>query len=228
VEILKVTATGARSVDLPGAKRRRHDHPDSSYYQTLTETVAQIQKSTCATIAVVVHAQSGSYRDVDYLCGAGLAWLVLCFLVFIPAEVHDWNLPIYTGLLFLVGEWVCSRTRLRRWLTSRKRRRRQVKRAAEAAFVEEGVYHAPEGRGLLIYWSRFERSIEVVADTGILTILSAEPWHRLLFHLRRVPFHEQPSHHFLEQLHHVGKMLAKHLPAPPEQSDLLPKPGGSS
>jgi len=224
-----VTATGVHSVDLPGPKRRWHDHPVSPYDQTLTETVAQIQKSTCATIAVVVHAQSGSYRDIDYLCGAGLAWLALCFLVFIPAEVHDWNLPIYTALLFLVGMWVCSRTRLRRWLTSRKRRRRQVKRAAEAAFVEEGVYHAPEGRGLLIYWSRFEQSIEVVADTGILTTLPAEPWHRLLFHLRRVPFHEQPGQHFLEQLHHVGKMLAKHLPAPPEQPDLLPmKPGGSA
>jgi putative membrane protein len=222
-----VTTTGERPAESARVERRRH--PNSAYYQSLTECVAHIQKGTNATVAVVLHSHSGNYRDVDYLCGAGLAWLGLCFIVFIPPEVHDWNLPIYTLLLFLLGIWISARTRVRHWLTSRKRRRRQVKRAAEAAFVEEGVYHAPQGRGLLIYWSRFEQQVEVVADTGILNTLPAEPWHRLVFHLRRVPFHEHPGHHFLEYLGQVGTMLAKHLPAPPEQSDHLPlKPGGIS
>jgi uncharacterized membrane protein len=222
-----VTATGAQPAESAHIEGSRHHHPDSAYYESLTACVAQIQKGTCATVAVVIHGHSGTYRDVDYLCGAGLAWLGLCILVFMPPVIHDWNLPIYTLVLFLLGVWLSSHSRVRRWLTSRKRRRKQVKRAAEAAFIEEGIYHAPQGRGLLVYWSRFEQQIEVVADTGILTTLPAEPWHRLVFHLRRVPYHQHPGHHFLEQLRHVGAILAKHLPAPPDQPDVLPlKPGG--
>lgn len=220
-----MTETAARSPDPARAVDKRHHH--SAYYQTLTECIAQVQKGTCATIAVVVHSHSGNYRDVDYLFGAGLAWATLCFLVFIPDEIHDWNLPIYMALLFVAGSWACSRTRLRRWLTTRRRRKHQVHRAAEAAFAEEGVYHAPQGRGLLIYWSRLEKQIEVIADNGILTVLPAEPWHRLVFHLRRVPFHENPGPLFLEQLKHIGKLLAQHLPAPPDHDELMPvKPGG--
>jgi putative membrane protein len=222
-----LTETDARSSDPDRIDRKHHSHPHSAYYQTLTECIDKMQKGTCATVAVVVHSHSGNYRDVDYLFGAGLAWAVLCFLVFIPNEVHDWNLPIYMALVFAAGSWACSRTRLRRWLTTRRRRRLQVHRAAEAAFVEEGVYHAPQGRGLLIYWSRLERQIEIVADTGILTSMPAEPWHRVLFHLRRVPFQENPGPLFLEHISHIGKLLAKHLPAAPDQGELLPgKPGG--
>jgi uncharacterized membrane protein len=218
-----LSKTAAHASDPVQAVRRKRAHPHSAFYRKLSECLAEIQKETSATLAVVIHGSSGNYLDVAYLSGAVLAWVGLVFLLVIPQEVHDYNLPIITVLLFLIGAWVCSQTRLRRWLTTRRRRRHQVKRAAEAAFVAEGVHHAPHSRGLLIYWSRLEQTIEVIADTGIVKALPTEEWHRLLFSLHCVPRQDQPGHHFLEQLRCLRRMLACHLPASAEHhADVLP------
>jgi uncharacterized membrane protein len=223
-----LSKAGANASDHSKVVRKKRLHPHSAFYQKLSEYLAEIQKETSATLAVVIHGSSGNYWDVAYLFGASLAWVGLAFLLVIPQEIHEYNLPIITFLLFLIGAWVCSRTRLRRWLTTRRRRRHQVKLAAEAAFVAEGVYHAPHRRGLLIYWSRLEQVIEVIADTGIVAAIPAEEWHRFLFSLHQAPRHDHPGHYFLEQLRVLRKLLGQHLPASAAyHADVLPiKTGG--
>ncbi|HEY1861888.1 MAG TPA: hypothetical protein VGG61_16120 [Gemmataceae bacterium] len=114
---------------------------------------------------------------------------------------------------FALAAWVCDRTRLRRWLTTRHRRRRQVHTAAAAAFVHEGLIHAAHDAGVLVYWSRLERQIDVIADTGVLTAVPAERWHAMVFALHGVAAHPHPASALLEQIRGLGKLLATHLPA---------------
>jgi putative membrane protein len=132
-------------------------------------------------------------------------------------------IPVDVVLVFALAAWICSRTRLRRWLTTRRRRQRQVRIAAEAVFVHDSVLHAPGKTGVLIYWSRLERQIDVVADVGILRAVPAEQWHKLVFALRSVPAKPHPVNALLEQIHEIGRLLTKHLPAADNHHSRFPK-----
>jgi len=198
------------------SKRRGNRH--SAFFKALTERVAGVQRQTSATVAVVIRGSSGNYLDVAYLFGAGVAFAGLVLAVYLPFHVvSDYWLPLDMLLLFAVGAIVCARTRLRAWVTTRRRQRRQVRTTAHALFVEEGLIHAANDRGLLVYWSRLERRIEVVADTGVLTAVPAVEWSAFVFGLRGVPKRSHAATALLEQLDELGKLLARHLPATAKQ-----------
>jgi putative membrane protein len=203
---------------------RRGRERQSALFQSLRHCVGELAQQTSASVAVVVRGSSGSYRDVACLCGAGVAWLGLLLILFVPHELHVWAVPLDVLGLFLVAAWLCSRSRLRVWLTTRQRRRGQVRTAAHAAFVEEGVLHARHDQGVLIYWSLLERRVEVVADTGVLRRVPAAEWHVVVFALRAAPRQAQAGTAFVEQLHSLGALLSRHLPAtgsPPLPAHLL-------
>src|ERR1700730_1986639 len=161
----------------------RHRQSTSAYSRTLTHAVAEIHHDTSATLAVVAHSHSGNYRDIAYLFGAFVAFCSLLLILFLPWEFEELLIPVDVLFFFALAAWVCDRTRLRRWLTTRRRRHRQVHTAAAAAFVHEGLIHAAHDAGVLIYWSRLERHIDVIADTGVLTAVPAERWHAMVFAL---------------------------------------------
>jgi uncharacterized membrane protein len=190
-------------------RRRRQA---SKFAHALTEAVDAAQRRTAAHLVVVLRASSGSYRDIAYLVGALAAYGALLFILFLPGTIHVYAIPFDVLVFFALGAWLGARTRLRRWLTTKRRRRRNVRLAADAAFVAENVRHAPHDAGLLIYWSRLERRIEVVAGRGVLCAVPAEAWHAFLFHLHRVPHHRHPGREFLARIDELGCMLAVQLP----------------
>jgi uncharacterized membrane protein len=210
-----------------GVLRRRGHERQSAFFQSLHECVEQIRPRTGAALAVVLHGSSGSYLDVAVLFGAAVAWLGLIVILLMPDEVHPWSVPFDVLGLFLLSAWLCSRSRLRRWLTTRKRRRRQVRTAAHAAFVEEGVLHAKHEQGVLVYWSQLERQIEAVAGVGVQRSVPPQDWNALVFGLRRAAHRRHGGKAFLEQLHALGDLLAKHLPSVhPEEHHVLHSGGG--
>jgi uncharacterized membrane protein len=196
-----------------GVLRRRGRERQSAFFKTLHDCVHQIRPRTSAALTVVLRGSSGSYRDVAFLFGAAVAWLGLIVILLMPQAVHPWSVPLDVLGLFLLGTWLCSRLRLQRWLTTWRRRRRQARTAAHAHFVEDGVAHTKDARGVLVYWSRLEKRLEVVADVGVLTCVPPHEWNAMLFALRRVPYQVHPGASFQVQLRALGELLAKHLPA---------------
>jgi putative membrane protein len=203
-----------------GVLRRRGRERQSAFFDALDDSIAQIRPRTSASLVVELRGSSGSYRDVAFLFGAAVAWLGLIVILWIPPAVHPWSVPLDVLGLFLLAAWLCSRTRLRRWLTTRRRKRRQARTAAQALFVEEAVVHTKDAQGVLVYWSRLERHVEVVADVGVLTRVPPDEWNAQVFALRRVPHQPHPGTTFVQQLRALGELLAKHLP--PVQRDGQP------
>ncbi|HEY1861887.1 MAG TPA: hypothetical protein VGG61_16115 [Gemmataceae bacterium] len=58
--------------------------PTSAYGRALSHAVAEIHHDTSATLAVVVHSNSGNYRDIAYLFGAFIAFCSLLLILFLP------------------------------------------------------------------------------------------------------------------------------------------------
>jgi uncharacterized membrane protein len=208
-------------LDTPGRRKQ------SAFFRALTECTEGLQRETGATVAVVLRGSSGNYRDVAFLFGFGVAWAGLLVILLLPHPMHPYLVPLDMILLFILGSWLCGRTRLRGWLVPRRRRRRQVKTAAHAAFFEEGVYHARGDNGVLVYWSRLERRIEVVAGPGVLKAVPAHDWSAALFALRRVVRLPKPGAAFIAQLRQFGGLLARHLPPDANAKDAEPLLGSS-
>jgi putative membrane protein len=203
-----------------GLLRRRGHERHAALLNSLHECVDQIRPRTAAALAVVLRGSSGSYRDVAVLFGATVAWLGLIVILFLPNEVHPGFVPLDVLVLFLLAAWYCSRSRLRRWLTTRRRWRKQARTAAHAAFVEEGVLHTKQAQGVLVYWSLLERHVEIVADVGVVRAMPQHDWNAVVFALRRAGHHPHGGAAFVEQVRALGDLLAKHMP--PNQRDEQP------
>src|SRR5437867_8106027 len=116
-----------------------HKHRAAAHAHAITKAVAAAEKHTCAALAVSIHSSSGNYRDVAYLFGAVAAWCALLLILFLPHIFDEFLILVDMALVFALAAWICARTRLRRWLTTRRRRHRQVRIAAEAVFVHDSV-----------------------------------------------------------------------------------------
>jgi putative membrane protein len=201
--------------------RRRRRHMPSPFLHALHELAQRVDRESAASVTVVLRKSSGSYRDVNFLFGSIVAWLGLILIILSPWEVAEWSLPIDVAVLFALSTWICSRTRLRRWLTSRRRRRHQVHVAARAALIEEGVWQAPRNQGVLVYWSRLEAQLDVLIADGVQAVVPVQDWNKIVHALRQAPRQEHAPKMFLERLKELGALLAVHLPPLPHENDAL-------
>jgi uncharacterized membrane protein len=197
-------------------------HFTDAYYDSLGDGVAEAEHQTDADIVVVIRSCSGNYRDVDYLAGAAAAWVGLLVILFAPWTVHVYAVPVEVVLLFALGAWLCPHVGLRRLLTTRHRRRWQVRTAALAAFVQEGVMLTRARTGVLLYYSHLERHVAVLADIGVRAAVPPAEWNALLFRLQRIEQTHAPASALLEEIRALGELLARHLPASPDNPHELP------
>jgi len=142
--------------------------------------VADIEKKTSAEIVVAISRHSGDYRDVSYLSGNILTALSLIVLVASPVNFHMYDIIPVTFVSFFAGFYLChSLPALCRALTTRRRRKEQVVRAAHRVFFEEGVSATRQRNGILVYFSIFEGLAEIVPDVGIDGAIAGAEWHKL-------------------------------------------------
>jgi putative membrane protein len=195
---------------------------DDSACDTLAQTVKEIEKDTDAELVIVVRARSGNYRHADYLFGAVIAFIGLLGLLFLPVDFHQFWVPIDVAVLFVLGAYICSRSSvLRRLLTTKKFRAEAARAGAAAMFYEAGIANTNAEMGILIYLSLLERSLELIADRGVLKAVPPLEWNQSLFELKQVG--EKPTlESLLKELRDLGKILAKHLPATGENPNELP------
>ncbi len=194
------------------------------FFDDVTTAVEEAEEKTSAELVVAIHPSSGNYRDIDFACGAVFAFAGLVFIVFNPWTVHSpiW-FPLEVALLFAFGYLGCSVCPwLRRRLTTVARRIEQVKQTAQAIFVEENVSHTRERTGVLIYLSRLERQVVVLADLGVTGAVPAEEWGECVQQLKAIPGAEDVSEAMLRGIASLGTMLSGHLPPGEDNPDEIP------
>lgn len=145
----------------------------------IEEVIRKVEKTTRGEIVVALSDSSGRYLEATLLW----AWvgMILGTLVVGWRVQFDWILDIEMFLRVqtfgaVVGVLVAAIPPMRRLVLGRKRLAEQVHREALARFVEEGVADTAERNGVLIYVSRFERRVEILADRGIHQKVPAGYW----------------------------------------------------
>ena len=198
-----------------------HAKYDQAASENIAAAVRDIEKATDAEVVIVVRGRSGSYRHVDYLFGALLAFVGLLFVLFSPFDFHTYWVPFDVALLFAVGAFVSSKSdAIRRLLTSENFRTKAARAGAAAMFYEAGIANTHAENGLLIYLLLLERKMEVIADRGILKAVPPLKWNHSVFELKEVAQKCEPED-LICALRNLGAVLAEHLPATGENPNEL-------
>lgn len=191
-------------------------------YDAITNAVERAEAKSAAEIVVVIRKQSGVYADVCYLCGAGLAFAGLLFVLYSPYDIHELWIPFDLIVLFALGAGVCALTPLRRLLTSEKRRERQIAEACAAAFLAERVGTTRAHTGVLLYFSMLERRVELLPDTGVLASVPTAEWRAFLPTLKSVARAHRPTPQLVEQINALGELVGRFMPATENKINELP------
>ncbi len=196
---------------------------DHTFGQRVKQAVARVEESSDAEVVVVVARASGSYADVDLAFGILLGLIALAVVLYSPVVFRPEPLLLEFVVLLFLGRWFCHRTpALRRLLTSRARRRKQVERAAKLAFMDFAVHATRERTGVLLYLSQLERTGCVLTDSGIDGRVPRAAWSEL-----RLGLEGAVSLAGLEKALHDGlallaERLPQHLPATGDNPDEIP------
>lgn len=145
--------------------------------QALTDAVRDVESRSSAELVVAVRARSGSYLHADLIAGILAALASLIGLLFSPWPFELIWFVIDPLLVGLLAGFAASRLpAVRRALTLRRVRRRNVDTAARATFVEKRVHGTTGRSGILLYISLLEREAAVIHDLGADILATTEGW----------------------------------------------------
>ncbi|HWZ91391.1 MAG TPA: hypothetical protein VNW92_21160 [Polyangiaceae bacterium] len=141
-------------------------------------SVRSVEAQTSAEVVVAVRKRSGQYGVLAYHFGAGVAALVVAYLLVAP-EVYGVGAIALDGLLaFALGAVLAANfDTLRRLLSRSSTLSQNVNSAARAAFFDLGISRTSGRNGILVYVSLFERRCVVLTDIGIDPAQLEPSWH---------------------------------------------------
>lgn len=141
---------------------------DEDARKAFKSAIETIEATSGVEVVVAMRQRSSTYFHANLAVGAIVAIAGLAAMLFVD---YPFSLTAILFDPFLVGagaaglvHWI---PQLKRWLTRPSTRRRHVRTAARATFVERGVHNTRDRSGLLVYISWLEQEIELVADSGI-------------------------------------------------------------
>jgi putative membrane protein len=213
-----------RCLRLPGIMPAMNELASVDAKARVATAITAIEKKTSAEVVVSMRPASGSYLHADLLAGAVSALAYLCVFLYHPEPFDFTYFPIEQALCFVLAAVACSRLApLRRLLTGRKTRERNVELAAKAMFVDRGITKTRSRTGVLVYLSVFERDVAVVLDVGLDAARLGEPYARAARELRAEGARRNGSiDDFVKALDAVGAALAEAYPIEDDDVDELP------
>ena len=140
---------------------------DAAARTAFTRAIEAIEQVSAAEVVVAVRRRSAAYLHANVAIGAAVAIAGLAAMLF---SDHEFALTSILVDPFVVGGVAGAAVELlpavKRRLSPRAMRQREVLRGARAAFVERGVHRTRDRSGILVYVSWLEREVAVIADAG--------------------------------------------------------------
>lgn len=147
---------------------------DATGEDALNAAVSRIEATSSVEVVIAVRRRARAWLHIPFLAGAGALWLTLVVMMFSDPAFALWSFVVDPFVIGALMAWAAAAIpSLVRWLTPEETRRRAVRAAAYAAFVEKRVHHTKNRTGVLVYCALAERIAMVVADREVDTALPA-------------------------------------------------------
>jgi putative membrane protein len=148
---------------------------DAAARAAFASAVETIESASAAEVVVAVRRRSAPYLHANLGIGAAIAIAGLAAMLF---SAHEFALTSILIDPFVVGGTAGALVELlpgvKRALSPRSLRHREVVRGARATFLERGVHRTRDRSGVLVYISLLEREVVLVPDSGIERALAGD------------------------------------------------------
>lgn len=148
---------------------------DDAARAAFARAIESIEGASAAEVVVAVRRRSAPYLHANVVVGVAVAAAGLAAMLF---GAHEFSLTSILVDPFVVGGAAGALVELlpgvKRVLSPRGMRHREVLRAARATFVERGVHRTRDRSGVLVYISWLEREVVLVPDSGIERALAGD------------------------------------------------------
>ncbi|MFN0200369.1 MAG: TPM domain-containing protein [Bacteroidia bacterium] len=198
---------------------------DKAFQAWLYEAVQQIEKKSAVEMMVVIAPHSGQYPEAALRGGLVVALLTFTFLLFVEhLYFGDFLLFLLTLTSFLMGYLlVHNELRLKSFFTTRKNKRIQAELRARATFQKVGIHHTRAETGVLVYISIFEKSVHILPDRYVQSVIPQSIWQKMQEELNQVFTSKNPRQLILTALDNVKGDFAYYLPIQSDDVNELPE-----
>jgi putative membrane protein len=140
----------------------------------------------------------------------------------LPLDPLAWILPLQALLAW--GLWWLGGRLPARWLTSDARLCEVTQRRAKQAFFDRHVSHTRDRSGVLLLLSEQERSVVILADQGVDTLLGPEVWAGWVTEVSAGMQQRDRGAALCRVIEQIGTALAERFPPREGDVDELPNP----
>lgn len=185
------------------------------------DAVQAAERRTTGEIVPMVVPSSARYSEARYLAGLTTSLLTLIILLtwdqgwgqYAWQEHHPAWIVLGAVVTYALGHLFGSLPIGIRLFVSKERMAFKVRRRAELAFYEHGLYKTREGTGILIMASLLERRVQILADRAINERVPPGTWDMLVNDLVRGIKDGRSTETFCQAITQCGYLLAQHFPA---------------
>ena len=177
----------------------------------VSAAIRKAEAETAGEIFCVIAQHSSDYRLVPLAWAAAIGLFAPLPLIYLtrwsPAVIYLAQLVV-----FLVAAIALSHPALRFRIVPRRTRHDRAHAEAMRQFAVQGLYKTEHRTGVLIFASRGERYVEIVADAAINEKVSPEVWDDAIKELVTAIKDGRPGDGFVAAIERCGAVLAAHFP----------------
>lgn len=204
--------------------------------EAVKAAVADAERATTGEIAVAVTAESSDYSFHELFAAVILGAIAFAALLAFHGPLESlvgrlfwaersWYVTAAAGFVSFtvmgLAFAVANVPAVDRLVVPRAIRRSRAHNRALKAFIETGAYATAERTGILIFVSRMEREVCVVADSGINAKIPQEKWDAIASDLALGIKRRETGAALARAIGECGALLAEHFPARRENPNEL-------
>jgi putative membrane protein len=191
----------------------------------LEAAVIDAERATSGEIAIAVVHACHEYRAAAWRGGALAAALAFLALAVAAPGLPLWAYLAAQAAALAAGHALCRIDTVRRRLVTESFRDARVSERARRAFAEAGLERTRGRTGILVFVALLERRVVVLADEGIHKALAPdEGWDEVARLAADGLRRGRAVDGLAAAAVRAGRILARHVPAPPRAVGDLPNP----
>ena len=188
-------------------------------------SIAKAEKRTSGEIVPLIVDASHGYPFIYFvwaLIGLGTAWIYFWLREIHWPQPYSWQQSMLIQTISMVAfSSLCFIPSLKRLLIPRSVMQKASYRALLSNFLASGLTETRERTGILIFVSRFERIVEILADKGIHEHTGEDYWKEQVKHITWGFKKKQPTEALIQSITAIGDKLAEHFPPRKDDVDEL-------
>ncbi len=204
--------------------------------EIIKQAVKEAENKTSGEIATAIINASDDYAKYELYFAIMFGFVFFIVLMFFTNSIEagikkmSWEYSSHYLLMFFgfstflvmaVVYLLANIPLIDRWIVPKTVLKRKVNQRAVRHFLESGVFDTKDRTGILIFISRLEHRVELLADKGISEKIPQEKWDTILQHIIIGIKSDHLVKHLSESIRECGNLLAKHFPIQPDDVNEL-------